>query len=299
MAKANQKLKEAAQKKGKPKATWIILGIIVVIAIAAIAYTVAAPKAPDAQDFGVSREKYFREAFQPDRTEYKLFEKAAAYTKKPVSALPAFFNIKSETDIFAVLPKIPKDFSETAYLLASGKYFSIGFLEGEYYLQPEFYPGFKENGLRYWEKPDPTSWGVTGYGSYPAEQDDVLTVGGRENFTAVVFFYAGYGIQTYQGVALEQDSNSKKYFDVSVSPKNFLLDPTFPKFGKDWAQKIVVTGRLKAGTKPGKYVIGLNVETPPNEVKTQWELAHKNLYYDAASGIRPGGNQIELQIRVE
>lgn len=306
MFKGKIGLSKSAPHESQKRGMKLVAGIIVLIAIVAIAWTMVAPKNSSTnaakggpEDFGVSRQKYFEEAFVPDRESYDLFEKAAAYTKKPISEMPAFFNLKNEEEIFSALPQIPKDFSETSYLLASGKYFSIGFLEKEYYSQPEFYPNFKEGGLRFWAKPDPTSWGVNGYGTYPAEQNDTLKLGKRENFVAAVFLYAGYGVQTYQGVTLEQDSASKKYFDVSISPKDFLLDPTFPKFGSNWAEKIIITGRIKPGTPKGDYVIGINIETPPKELKAKWEFEHKNLYYDAASGIGPSGNQIQLNIRVE
>lgn len=306
MFKGKMGLSKSAPHRGPKPGIKLVAGIIVLVAIVAIAWTLVAPKNTPTNTanagpggFGVSRQKYFEEAFVPDRKSYDLFEKAAAYTKKPIAEMPAFFNLKNEEEIFSSLPQIPKGFSETSYLLASGKYFSIGFLEKEFYTQPEFYPGFKENGLRFWEKPDPTSWGVIGYGTYPAYQSDTLKLGERENFVSVVFLYASYGVQTYQGVALEQDSASKQYFDVSISPKNLLLDPTFPKFGKNWAEKIIITGRIKPGTPKGDYVIGINLETPPRELKAKWEFEHKNLYYDAASGIGPSGNQIQLNIRVE
>ena len=245
------------------------------------------------------RERYFEEVFKPKREEYRLFDKAAAYLNKPVEQMPGFFSLNSEGEIFGGLPQVPEDFSEIAYLLANGRYFSIGYLEGEYYKQPEFYPNFKEYGLRYWTQPNTKTWVPHGYGSYPAEQWATLEKGKNTEFTAVVFFYAGWGVQTFQGVTLMPDSKSKQYFDIEITPQNFLLEPSFPKFYDNWAYKIAINGKLKPGTPPGNYVIGINVEKPPTDLKSKWEFDHRNIYFDAAGGIAPAGNQIQLNVTVE
>ena len=249
------------------------------------------------EDF-VSREQYFKEVFKPRRETYKLLEKAAAYLNKPVEQMPVYFGIISEEDIFATLPKPADDFSEVAYLFSSGKYYSIGYLDESYYKQPELYPNFKTTGTRYWTRPDPKYWTTGGYGSYPAEQWDVLTVGEREEFDAVVFFYTSWGVQTYQGVTLQPSAETEKYFDITITPQTFLLEPTFPKFGNGWAHRIEVHGEMKKGTPPGSYKIGINVETPPKEFIEKWEFEHRNLYFNAASAIGPSGNQIQLNIDV-
>jgi len=245
------------------------------------------------------RQRYFEEVFKPNREEYNMFEKAAAYLNKPVNQMPEFFNLRSEDEIFGGLPQIPTDFSEISYLLANGRYFSIGYLEEEYYKQPEFYPNFKEYGLRYWTQPNTKIWVPNGYGSYPAEQWTTIEKGKNTEFTAVVFFYAGWGVQTFQGVTLMPDSRSKQYFDIEITPQNFLLGPSFPKFYDNWAYKIAINGKPKPGTPPGNYLIGINVERPPADLKSKWEFDHKNIYFDAVGGIAPTGNQIQLNITVE
>jgi len=305
---------EKKKTAAKPnKAAWV-LGIIIVavLAVLALSYLQIIPitgnlfaptntttsLTPDPTQFA-SRQAYFEEAFKPKRSEYKLFEQASTFLKKPVSEIPSFFSLKSEAEIFSSLPQIPEDFSETAYLLASGRYFSIGFLDEGYYKQPEFYPNFKEYGLRYWSSPDPKYWVTSGLGSYPAEQWDTLKRGEREEFNAVVFLYSGYGVQTFQGVTLMPNSESRQYFDITISPQSFLLEPTFPKFYKGWAERIEIKGKLKPNAPAGNYAIGINVETPPRELKEKWEFEHKNLYFDATSAIRPEGNQIQLNIQVD
>ncbi|MDD5163369.1 MAG: hypothetical protein PHD95_04135 [Candidatus ainarchaeum sp.] len=247
----------------------------------------------------VSREDYFREVFKPHRNQYGLFGKAADFLKKPVSEIPAYFGLNNEQEIFEALPEIPSDFSDIAYLLAQGKYFDLGLLDERYYKQPEFYDNFKTLGVRYWTRPDPKYWVANGYGTYPAEQWDSLQIGQREDFKGVVFFYSSWGVQSFQGVSLSPDSESQKYFDIQITPKTFLLEPSFPKFGKNWAYKIEIAGKLKPNTPPGVYHVGINVEVPPNEFRSKWALEHKNIYFDAANAIRPAGNQIQFDITVK
>ncbi len=246
------------------------------------------------------RQRYFEEVFRPKRDKYDLFEKAAAYLNIPMEDTLEYFSLRNEEEIFADLPPIADDFSEIAYLFANGRYFAIGYLDETYYKHPEFYPGFKEIGLSYWAEPNPKYWTPHGYGSYPAEQWTTLKKGENEEFTAVVFFYTSWGVQTWQGVTLMPDSESLKDFDIRISPQNFLLEATFPKFYEDWAHKIVIMGKLRPDTLPGSYTIAINIEKPPADLRLKWELEHRNMYFDAmASGIAPEGNQIQFNIMVE
>ena len=244
------------------------------------------------------RQRYFEEVFKPKRDQYGLFEKAAAYLNIPLKEVPEYFGLNSEEEIFADLSTPAEDFSEIAYLFAIGKYFTIGFLDEEYYKQPEFYLNFKEQGLRYWAEPDPKYWVPHGYGSYPSEQWTTLKKGGGEEFTGVVFFYSNWGVQTFQGVTLMPTTESQKYFDIEITPQNFLTEPTFPKFYLNWVHRIVITGKPKPDIPAGEYIIGINVQKPPLELVKKWELDYKNIYFDAVSGVKPEGNQIEFTINV-
>jgi len=245
------------------------------------------------------RQQYFEEAFKPKRDEYDLFEKAAARLQIPLEYVPEYFALNSEKDIFNELPPVPNDFSEVAYLLATGRNYALGPITEEYFLQPEFYPNFKENGLKYWSEPDPKYWATNGYGSYPAEQFDVLSQSGRTEFYSVVFFYTGYGVQTYQGAHLIPTSNTLKYFDVDISPDTFLLTPTFPKFSKDWVYKITIQGKVKPDTPAGEYTIGFLIVDPPIEKRNEWAGEYRNLYFNAATVISPSNFPITFNITVE
>lgn len=256
------------------------------------------PPSSDPSDF-LARREYFESAFKIDRESYDIFEKASAFTGKPLSTMPAFFSLKNEAEIWENLPAPPADFSEIAFLLATGKYFSIAGLDERYWKQFEFYPDAVENGLKYWTEPDPKSWASNGYGTYPSEQWATLKTGDTETFEATVFVYTGYGVQTYQGVTLFAEGNDLERFDLSISPQTFLLEPTFPKFESEWVKKVMITGNIKEGTPKGEYTVNLNLGVPPEDKRKEWTLEHRNLYEDAAAGIRPSGNQIVLHILVE
>ncbi|MDO8661573.1 MAG: hypothetical protein Q7K43_06800, partial [Candidatus Woesearchaeota archaeon] len=185
------------------------------------------PSNPSASQF-IVRQQYFEEAFKPHRDTYDIFEKTSKNLNIPLEQIPQKFGLNSEQEIWGELPKVPKDFSETAYALAQGRYYSIGLLEEEYFSQPEFYPNFKTQALRYWTTPDASSWTPQGYGQYPAQQFDVLTKGEREEFTGVVFFHTSWGVEGFQGVTLVPTSFAQKYFDITISPDTFLLGATVP-----------------------------------------------------------------------
>ncbi|HZX19986.1 MAG TPA: hypothetical protein VFF13_03155 [archaeon] len=245
------------------------------------------------------RQRYFEETFKPKRESYDLFKKAAEHLNIPIEKVPEYFSLNSESEVFNELPPIPTDFSEIAFLLATGRTYSIGLLSEGYYMQPEFYPGFKESGIKYWTEPDPKYWATNGYGSYPADQADILSKSGRDEFTAVVFFYTGYGVQTYQGTTIIPTSESLEHFDIQVTPDTFLLTPTFPKFTSDWVQQIIITGKLKPNTPPGDYSIGFLITTPPIDKKQEWEFKYRNLYFDTVNSIAPSRFPFAFNITVQ
>ena len=313
--------KNTTQTPSSSAINGILIAVFVVVGVGVFAYALASgyftstglvagpalatntnvlpnPNAGDPSQY-LSRQSYFEEAFRPSREEYAIFEKAAAHSGKPLASMPQFFSLKDEVAIFSALPPIPQNFGEIAYFLASGSFFAIGGLSEGYWKQPEFYPGFKENGLRYWTQPDPTSWAPNGYGTYPAEQWATLKVGETEQFEATIFLYSGYGVQTYQGVSLFPDSEANAYFDIEATPNTFLLEPNFPAFQSEWVKKITIRGTLKPNAPKGEHTIAINVGFPPEDKRKEWALKYLNLYQDGAAGARPSGNQITLHVLVE
>jgi len=147
-------------------------------------------------------------------------------------------------------------------------YVDLSDLGPEYYLQPDFYPGWRV-GREFYTKHDYSRWGVYGHGAYPANPTITFTsrdVGGWISFSTL--YKTGYGIETYQGIRLVPQSS--EYFDISVSPNQFLLEPTFPYFYKGWVQPITIKVTIKAPVEPGTYKVAFEVLPPNNEQRKKW-----------------------------
>ncbi len=262
----------------------------------------------------LSKANYLKEIFKVDRDTYDLFELAAQHRDESVEQVKQFFynccGLVNEEDIFAKLPPLPADFPEVAYDLQVGRLYQIGLLGPEYYKQPEFYFNGSETSsvnkrfaFKAWSEPDLQYWGDYGMLTYPNVQHDTLQTNGRTEFTSTVFVTNGWNIQNYVGVHLIPSSFSQQYFDIEISEEStgqpyFLLEPTFPYYFENWATKVVITGKLKEGTPPGTYYIGINPVTPPKELNEKWNNEHTGLY--APYGfLTPSGNYIDLVITVE
>jgi hypothetical protein len=273
----------------------------------------APPGTPDALKTELSKAKYLKEVFTIDRDRYDLFEKASVYRNETLDQTKQFFydccNLSNEEEIFSDIPPFPTDFAEVAYDLQVGRLYQIGVLGPEYYKQPEFYfnglePSITNQKFAFkpWSEPQLQYWGDYGFLTYPNRQFDTVSKSGRKSFTASVFTTNGWNIQNYVGVHLVTSSSDSKFFDIKVSEDKtgqpyFLLEPTFPKFYKEWATKVVIEGEVKPDTPLGIYVIGLNAVSPPKEINEKWGDEHKGLY--APYGfLAPSGNYIDLVIAV-
>jgi len=70
------------------------------------------------------------------------------------------------------------------------------------------------------------------------------------------------------------DEGTEEFFEVSIEPSILLLEPAYPAFGEHWAQKVTVHVKLKNPPK-GRYTIGLNPFSPPQEFSEKWSSRHK------------------------
>jgi len=160
----------------------------------------------------------------------------------------------------------------------------------EDYKNPEFYPTY----ANYKNKKAPEGRiGIWGLGIYPARQERSVHAG--EEFTAVAYLHASWFVQTYQGLTLKADYDSR-YFDVSLSPDIVLLGPSYPSFSEEWAQKILVKVRTKDAPK-GTYNIAINPTLPPFEKDEEWRASHKN--YVSAAPIIPEEPYLKITVNVK
>jgi hypothetical protein len=274
--------------------TGILAGIVVIVVIASI--YLYSPQQSGGETTSTST--YFEELLENVTGRWTFME------------VPDRISYPIPTEVFDALPPMPSDFGEIDYMLEKGRFFAIGKLGEEYYKQPEFYPRFEEF-FSYWTDPNLQTWGTNGYGTYPADQWTDVTPG--TSFTAYTFFHTSWNIETWQGVKLvtvfptesSDEFHNKlpasevgKYFDVEISPDVFLIDPTFPIFGYDWAHKVTVNVQVAPNTPPGQYVVGVSLVKPPAEYSEEWAWEHKNFYFDAASSIGISRPQLRLMVTV-
>lgn len=225
------------------------------------------------------------------------------------------------------IPPKPDDF-DLVMRDINTKYTSICDLSENYYIQPEFYGDSWVRGQRSYENHDYTRWAVHGHGAFPGNPTFVFTTPSVGSWISeCVFYRTGWGIETYQGIKLIP--NHSEYFDVIITPDEFLLPPTYPKFSEGWVKKLNVVVKIKDTPPDGIYIIHVRSAAPSYENSERWyketfgknisreqyimleecieqgvdncdeliEVARKNKYID--SGIFQMGSRIIITVIVE
>lgn len=182
--------------------------------------------------------------------------------------------------VFEELPKPPPDFLKVAELLHNGKYSNYSFFSQNYFLQPEFFPSFKENAFSYWLKPDADYYAATGFGFYPASQQIQIMAG--ESKTASFFMHAGWGVQSIQGVRIEF-KNEADGIKLAILEPEFLLTHSFPKFSKNWAKKVDAKISVEKNVVPGTYEIIFFPVNPSEQNRSKWRALYARPYFDVQS----------------
>ena len=207
--------------------------------------------------------------------------------------------------MFARLLPMPKDFYQVRMLVRLGRIADLDTLEEQYWQQPEFFPNFEEIGVKVLQNPPKDRWGAAGLASYPAETIETIVPG--ETAKSVFYLKSNYLVETYQGISLgatypatlgisqgvalpdgnrsvTQDPDVvKNYFDVKVTPAQFVLEPNFPIYSVNGTKKVMVEVTAKSGTPQGDYVIALETQSVPKDLTTTWTRQYLNLYTDGSS----------------
>lgn len=174
----------------------------------------------------------------------------------------------SPIDYMKDIPEKPDDFDIMVRELKSG-YIDLLNVPPEYYLQPEFYPFSWGHGLDKYEEHNYDRWGVYGHGGYPANAHITFNNPTTDDWISYSTFYrTGWGIETWQGLKMVSDDS--EYFDVTITPNEFLLTPTFPKFTSGWVQKLKIRVDVKEKPPVGTYNINVHVVNPSEENATEW-----------------------------
>jgi hypothetical protein len=218
--------------------------------------------------------------------------------------------------LFSALPDAADDINVMKSMITIGKVSMENFctkLGPEYYKQYTFYPNSNTFLDMYKNPPRDVDGtlrrGVYGYGSYISEINAGVKPG--DDFSACVIIFSAPYISTFQSLALRADAyggngttivfknnhfsdgglavgdtDMDRYFTMTIEPGNLLLEPSYPYFFADWAQKIRLDVRVSPDTPPGKYMI---VVSPngilPEELNNEWSWEHKTNYV-GASGFR-------------
>ena len=85
----------------------------------------------------------------------------------------------------------------------------------------------------------------------------------------------------YQGLKLVSSYN-KSILDVEINPKTVLLEPTYPHFGYDWAQKVKLKVFVKDAPK-GEQNIDIDILAPTPEFSDKWVSKYLERYVDAGA----------------
>ena len=135
------------------------------------------------------------------------------------------------SDVFDNLPPYPDDLLEIRDLFAQNR-INVTQLSSQYYLQPEFYPGWFGVCNNFYNS-NKTYYGVYGFNIYPSlitmfvEEGDIVPV--------EALLSNGFGIPTKTGCSINVSYNSSIIsVDVIEPTESFLLSQTYPCFLPDW-----------------------------------------------------------------
>ncbi len=204
--------------------------------------------------------------------------------------------------VYKNLPAFPRDFYQVDVLAQIGRLTDMVSLEEKYWKQPEFYPTF-EDSLGLISNNSGRNFGI-GYSAYP--ENIGVEVSPENNFTVAGFFHSSWGMETYRGmkidaafpdaslvpssngtpVTINQNPDAvKDYFNVTINPEIFLLEPSSPIFGYNWTVKITAYVEISPNTPKGIYVIGLNPTKPPKAYTQKWLREYPIKYADASDSV--------------
>ncbi len=224
-----------------------------------------------------------------------IYYTTALVPTKTISSRPihCISDVCIDEKVFKDLPEYPNNFNEVWDLfypeskIGLPVNFSIRYPDENYWKQPEFYAkDFAEQGLQYYTI-NKMLWGL-GSGAYPGDIA-VSNITEGDIFPVVTYWHSGWSIPNYQlfkltptfptngtmrmgEIRVEQDpEKATQCFDINITPKNIMLEPTSPKFFKGWAEKI--TAEITAKCK-GDWLIQFKVTEADEDVQKEAIYTH-------------------------
>jgi len=226
--------------------------------------------------------------------------------------------------VFAKLPSYPEDLPIVYQLVYFQRIkvlenFSESVPDENYYKQPEFYPTWESTGIGFYsllredELVQVSYPPSIGFGAYPGDQFFSIQKGGGR-IDVISFWHSAWGVINWQGMELqtvyptsgslfgfdiEQDPEEvEKYITVELIPNILLLEPSFPSFEPNWAQRVNMIIRVNETTPSGKYLVGVIAVDPPSFLADQWTRKYK-LGYASVGSAPVGIGRSTLQILIE
>lgn len=179
--------------------------------------------------------------------------------------------------VFDDLPLPPKDFSVLVSKYHDREFTNTAFFNEQYYLQPEFYPNFLSDGLKYWTSPNYNYYTSSGYGVFPVKQNIELKKGDKK--TVRFFLYSGFGVQNWQGIGIVPiNLTPNPSIHISMTSSDYLLAPNFPKFIPGWARAVDVIITTDQDIATGSYVIRFKIAPPAPENQDAWAREYGGRY---------------------
>jgi hypothetical protein len=175
-----------------------------------------------------------------------------------------------EPTVFKDLPEYPANFTVIKRDIFAGQITDLSNISENIYKQPELYPTWEANGQKWFTNHDYSRWGVHGYGLFPGELSyTVSNMTSGDTVNVYSFLHTSWGIETWQGLKLIPEYNNN-IFDVSLTPDEVLLEPTFPKFYSNWSQKINMLITAKRPVPQGDYQFSISFTTPSSINSNLW-----------------------------
>lgn len=207
-----------------------------------------------------------------EQTPHRLFEQYAAKSGTTIEQTMNFFKevygVSEEKEIFAALPTKPHDFEEKKQALHDGNGAALLELDPSVYLLPEFYPTFLTSGLKTWINAPNQPVQTIGVGGTPGDQIAHIPTPDGE-FITTLFVTSSWGSTHYQGMKLAYTIEPDANITLTFEPENLVVGPTFPVFSEEWAQKVIIRGKME-NVKEGTYHITLYPDTPNPAQSNEW-----------------------------
>ncbi len=207
---------------------------------------------------------------------HNIFQQYAEANGKNIAETTQFFQQTygiEEAGIFRQLPTPSEAFEQDVNTLNYGNGLSVNQIPAESYLQPEFYPTFESTGIKTWTQATAPLTNTFGVASTPADQQATLEPDSN-GFTTTLFIGSAWGVTYYQGMAFRYVIEPQADIQLTFSPNNILMGPTFPAFTPEWMHKITVDGTIGEDVGEGTYTINIFPADAPIEIQEGWYAEH-------------------------